>query len=110
MKKRLTNSDSLISKSDEQDDKFHDLINFLDSNSWNIEEAVLPGLAAEEKLREFSTVFHHDISINEFRDYVENVLQNSSNLSKAEIPKSVQKAKNIISFIAVSSEDAEREF
>ena len=41
---------------------------------------------------------------------MENVLQNSSNLAKAEIPLSVQKAKNIISFIAVSSEDAEREF
>ena len=110
MKKRLTNCDSLVSKNDEQDDKFLDLINFLDSNSWNIEEAVLPWLAAKEKLREFSTVFHHDISINEFRDYVENVLQNSSNLEKAEIPLSAQKAKNIISSIAVSSEDAERGF
>ena len=110
MKKRLTNCDSLVSKNNEQDDKFHDLINFLDSNSWNFEEAVLPWLAAEEKLREFSTVFYHDISINEFRDYVENVLQNSSNLDKAEIPLSVLKAKKIISSIAVSSEDAERGF
>ena len=41
---------------------------------------------------------------------MENVLQNSSNLEKAEIPLSVQKAKNIISSIAVSSEDAERGF
>ena len=57
MKKRLTNCDSLVSKNDEQDDKFHDLINFLDYDSWNIEEAVLPWLAAKEKLREFSTVF-----------------------------------------------------
>ena len=44
-------------------------------------------------MREFSNVFHHEISINEFWDYVENVLQNSSNLAKAEVPSSVQKAK-----------------
>jgi len=96
MKKRLMNFDNLISKKNEQDDIFHDLINLLDPNSWNIEEVVVPWLAAEEKLREFSKVFHHEISINEFRDYVENVLKNSSKLAKAEVPSSVQKAKNII--------------
>ena len=102
------NCNNLISKKNEQDDIFHDLINFLDPNSWNIEEADVPWLAAEEKLREFSKVYHHEISINEFRDYVENVLQNSSNRAKAEVPSSVQKAKNIISAIAVSSAEAER--
>ena len=74
------NCDNLISKNNEQDDIFHDLINFLDPNSWNIEEAVVPWLAAEEKLRKFSKAFHYEISINEFQDKVENVLQNSSNL------------------------------
>ena len=48
MKKRLINCDNLISKNNEQDDIFHDLINFLDPNSWNIEEAVVPWLSAEE--------------------------------------------------------------
>ena len=109
MKKRLMNCDNLISKNNE-DDTFHDLINFLDPNSWNIEEVVVPWLSAEEKLRKFSKVFHHAISINEFRDYVENVLQNCSNVAKAEVPSSVQKAKNIISAIAVSSAEAERGF
>ena len=108
MKKRLVNSDNLISKNNEQVDMFHDLINFLNLNSWNIEEVVVPWLAAEEKLREFSKVFHHEISINEFQDYVENVLQNSSNLAK--VPLSAQKAKNIISAIAVSSVEEENEF
>ena len=92
MKKRLMNCDNLISKKSEQDDIFHDLINFLDPNSWNIEEVVVPWLSAEEKLRKFSKVFHHEISINEFRDYVENVLQNCSNLAKAEVPSSVQES------------------
>jgi len=48
--------------------------------------------------------------MNEFWDYVENVLQNSSNLANAEVPSSVQKAKNIISAIAVSSAETERGF
>ena len=68
MKKRLMNCDNLISKNNEQDDLFHDLINFLDPNSWNSEEVVVPWLSAEEKLRKFSKVCHHEISINEFRD------------------------------------------
>ena len=70
MKKRLINCDSLISKSNEQNDKFYDLINLLDPNCWNIDEVVVPWLAAEDKLRKFSKVFHHEISINEFWDYV----------------------------------------
>ena len=41
---------------------------------------------------------------------MENVLQNCSNLVKAEVPSSVQKAKNIISAIAVSSAETERGF
>ena len=110
MKKRLMNCDNLISKNNEQDDVFQDLINFLDPNSWNIEEVVVPWLSAEEKLRKFKKVFHHEISINEFRDYVENVLQNCGNLAKAEFLSSVQKAKNIISAIAVSAAEAERGF
>ena len=66
MKKRLMNCDNLISKNNEQDDVFQDLINFLDPNSWNIEEVVVPWLSAEEKLRKFNKVFYHEISINEF--------------------------------------------
>ena len=67
------NCDNSISKNNELDDKFHHLINFLDPISWNIEEVVVPWLAAEKKLREFSKIFHHEISINEFRNYMENV-------------------------------------
>ena len=37
-------------------------------------------------------------------------MQNSSNLAKAEVPSSVQKAKNVISVIAISSAEAERGF
>ena len=103
------NCDNLRSKNNE-DDTFHDQIYFLDPNSWNIEEVVVPWLSAEENLRKFSKVFRHEISINESLDYVENVLRNCSNVAKAEVPSSVQKANNIISAIAVSSAEAERGF
>ena len=41
---------------------------------------------------------------------MENNLQNSNNLAKAEVPSSVQKVTNIISAIAVNSAEAERGF
>ena len=44
------NCNNLISMKNEQDDIFHYLINFLDPNSCNTEEVVVPWLAAEEKL------------------------------------------------------------
>ena len=67
----------------------------------------MPWLVAEEKLYRFSDIFHHKISINDFRDYVESVLQN---FKDPVIPQSVQKAKAIINTIAVSSAEAERGF
>ena len=42
MKKRVMNCNSLTSKKNEQDDKTHGLINFLEPNSCNIEEVVVP--------------------------------------------------------------------
>ena len=41
---------------------------------------------------------------------MENILQNSSNLAKAEVPSSAEKAKNIICAIAGSSAEAEGRF
>ena len=64
-------------------------------------------MAAEENLCEFEKIFHYEISINDFRDYVENVLKNFDNHT---IPPTIQKAKNNINTIAVSSAEAERGF
>ena len=83
------------------------MINLLEPDTWNIQEVVVPWLVAEEKLYRFSDIFHYKISINDFRDYVESVLQN---FKDPVIPQSVQKAKAIINTIAVSSAEAERGF
>ena len=41
---------------------------------------------------------------------MKNVSQNSSNPAKAEVPQSVQKPKDVVKTIAVSSADAERNY
>ena len=80
------------------------LFNLLDQNTWNLEEAIVPWVAAENKINEF---LHYEVSINDFRDFVENVLSSSLHVL---IPQSAQRAKNIINTIAISSAEAERGF
>ncbi|XP_076314797.1 E3 SUMO-protein ligase KIAA1586-like [Tachypleus tridentatus] len=91
----------------ENDNKIHELVNILETDSWDIDEVVVPWKAAKEKLCKFSKFFHQEIDVNDFHDYVENALRNRHNY---EIPRTVQKAKNIISTVALSSEEAERGF
>ena len=107
MEKRLMDCDDLTSENNDQenDSKLYELLNLLEPDTWNIEEVVVPWKAAEEKLSRFSEIFHHHIPIDDFRDYVETVLKNCHN---PVIPQTVQKAKNIINTIAVSSAEAER--
>lgn len=109
MKKRLMDYDHLTSKNNDQeaDNKLYELLNLLEPDTWNIQEVFVPWKAAEEKLNGFSEIFHHNIPINDFRDYVESVLQNFYN---PVIPQSVQKAKTIAYTIAISSAEAERGF
>uniref|UniRef100_A0ABM5GK37 LOW QUALITY PROTEIN: E3 SUMO-protein ligase KIAA1586 homolog n=1 Tax=Pogona vitticeps TaxID=103695 RepID=A0ABM5GK37_9SAUR len=82
-------------------------LTFLEPDYWNIEEVIVPWKAAEEQLHVFNTFFNYQVDINEYRDFVENVLKNYQNYS---IPESVQRAKNIVRTIAVSSAEAERGF
>ena len=67
----------MTSKNNDQEGiEFYQVINLLEPDTWNIQEVVVPWLVAEEKLYRFSDIFHYKISINDFCDYVESVLQN----------------------------------
>ena len=81
------------------------LFNLLDQNTWNL-EVVVPWAAAKNKIGKLNEFLHHEVGINDFRDFVEIVLNNSLHVS---VPQSVQRAKNI-NTIAISSAEAERGF
>ena len=67
----------------------------------------MPWLEAEEKLGKFEEIVSYKINVNDFRDFVENVVQNAENHT---MPPSIRKAKHIINTIAISSAEAERGF
>ena len=104
MKKRLIADDHVKATSNEQEN-FLELFNLLDQNTWNVEEVLVPWVAAEKKLGRLNEFLHHKVTVNDFRDFVENVLS-----SNVHIPQSVKRAKNIIDTIAISSAEAERGF
>ena len=106
MKKRLVSDDHVKAISTEQENVLK-LFNLLDQNTWNLEEAIVPWVAVENKIGKLNKFLHHEVSINDFRDFVENVLNSSLHVL---IPQSVQRAKNIINTIAISSAEAERGF
>ena len=49
----------------------------------------------------------HDICVNEYRDYVENLILDLNNIKT---PPTIKKAQNIVGTIAVSSAEAEGVF
>ena len=106
MKKRLVADDHVKAISTKQENVV-ELFNLLDQNTWNLEEAIVPWVAVENKIGKLNEFLHHELSINDFRDFVENVFNSSLHVL---IPQSVQRAKNIINTIAISSAEAERGF
>ena len=77
MRKRLIGNGHLTSKNNDQEGmEFHQVLNLLEPDTRNIQEVGVPWLGAQEKVYRFSCIFHRKISINNFRDYVESVLQN----------------------------------
>ena len=76
MKKRLVADDHVKAISTEQENVL-ELFNLLDQNTWNLEEAIVPWVAAENKFVKLNEFLHHEVSINDFRDFVEIVLNSS---------------------------------
>ena len=84
--------DHLAAKESEKDRQIYEILNLLELDSCIIEEVTVLWQAAEEKLSEFQKLFFHKISIIDFRDYVENVLQGFHNHA---IPPTIKKVKSI---------------
>ena len=105
--KKTTVADDHVKAISTEQENVLELFNLLDQNTWNLFEAVVPWVAVENKFGKLNEFLHHEVSINDFRDFVENVV--NSNLHVL-IPLSVQRAKNIINTIAISSAEAERGF
>ena len=64
MKKRLVADDHVKAISTEQENVL-ELFNLLDQNTWNLEEAIVPWVAAEHKISKLNEFLHHEKSIND---------------------------------------------
>ncbi|XP_070599993.1 E3 SUMO-protein ligase KIAA1586 homolog [Erythrolamprus reginae] len=78
-------------------------LEFLEPDYWNSEVVV----AGEEQLLVFNDIFNYQIDISDYRYFVGKAVKNPQNYA---IPKSVQRAKNIVKTIAVSSAELETGF
>ena len=107
MRLRLMDCDGISNNIQDKNHKIHELVRIVNPDSWNVEEAVVPWKDAEEKLPDFCKVFRHEISVNDFRDYVENVTRN---YLKQALSETIQRAKNIMNTFAVSSAEADNEY
>lgn len=72
-----SNNISLSNNIQDKNNKIFELVKIVNPSYWNMEETVIPWKDAEEKLSDFYSVFRHEISVNDFRDYVENVTRNN---------------------------------
>jgi hypothetical protein len=59
--------------------QIYELVNIIfELTTWKLDEVVNPWRAAEEKLNIFNEVFKFKVDINDFRDYVDISLKESS--------------------------------
>ncbi|XP_036600418.1 E3 SUMO-protein ligase KIAA1586-like isoform X2 [Trichosurus vulpecula] len=93
----------LLERNDENIFNYFDL---LEPSTWPLEELTSPWRAGEKKLHHLSEILKHEIDLSDFRDFVDNNIE----ANNVPIPATVQKAKKIITTIAISTAEAERGF
>ncbi|KAF2890112.1 hypothetical protein ILUMI_16062, partial [Ignelater luminosus] len=84
---------------------FH-YFDLLEPATWPYEEIISPWTAAKRKLNCLSEILKYPIDLNDFRDFVDSNIESKND----PIPATVQKAKKIVSTIAISSAETERGF
>ncbi|KAL2792006.1 E3 SUMO-protein ligase KIAA1586 isoform c [Daubentonia madagascariensis] len=88
------------------DESIFNYFDLLEPSTWPYEEITSPWIAGEKKLFHLCEILKYEISLNDFREFVNNNIK-SNNVS---IPTTIQKAKKIVSTIAINSAEAERGF
>ena len=68
IKKTLVVDDLVKAISTEQENVL-ELFTLLDQNTWNLEEAIIPWVAAENKIGKLNEFLHHELSINDFKRF-----------------------------------------
>ncbi|KAF2904369.1 hypothetical protein ILUMI_01827, partial [Ignelater luminosus] len=95
----------LLSDRNNNEEIFH-YFDLLEPATWPYEEITSPWTAAERKLNCLSEILKYPIDLNDFRDFVDSNIESKND----PIPATIQKAKKIVSTIAISSAEAERGF
>ncbi|XP_036612524.1 E3 SUMO-protein ligase KIAA1586-like [Trichosurus vulpecula] len=88
------------------DESILSYFDLLEPSTWPHKELTSPWIAGERKLSHLNEILKYEIDLNDFRDFVDNNVKSNN----APIPETIQKAKKIVSSIAVSSAEAERGF
>ncbi|KAF2890979.1 hypothetical protein ILUMI_15194, partial [Ignelater luminosus] len=87
-------------------EKFKDIPFNRKPATWPYEEITSLWTAAERKLNCLNEILKYPIDLNDFRDFVDSNIESKND----PIPATIQKAKKIVSTIAISSAEAERGF
>ncbi|KAF2883212.1 hypothetical protein ILUMI_22965 [Ignelater luminosus] len=95
----------LLSDGNNNEEIFH-YFDLLEPATWPYEEITSPWTAAERKLNCLSEILKYPIDLNDFRDFVDSNIESKND----PIPAIIQKAKKIVSTIAISTAEAERGF
>uniref|UniRef100_A0A5F8HG99 E3 SUMO-protein ligase KIAA1586-like n=2 Tax=Monodelphis domestica TaxID=13616 RepID=A0A5F8HG99_MONDO len=88
------------------DENIFHYFDLLEPSTWSFEQVTSPWRAAEKKLHHLSEILKYEIDLNDFRDFVDNNVESNN----VPIPSTIQKAKKIISIIAIDTSEAERGF
>ncbi|XP_012296976.2 E3 SUMO-protein ligase KIAA1586 homolog isoform X2 [Aotus nancymaae] len=88
------------------DESIFNYLDLLEPSTWPYEEITSPWIAGEKKLFHLCEILKYEVDLNDFREFVNNNIK-SNNVS---IPTTIQKARKIVSTIAINSAEAERGF
>ncbi|XP_031819824.1 E3 SUMO-protein ligase KIAA1586 homolog [Sarcophilus harrisii] len=92
--------------SDRSDEATFHYLDLLEPSPWPFEELTSPWRTGEKNVHHLNEILKHEIDLNNFHDFVDNNIE----ANNVPIPVTIQKAKKIVSTIAISTAETERGF